>query len=229
MFDSLNVFIAFSAGLISFLSPCVLPLVPGIVAYLAGESSTHSPSRVQTFVASVWFVCGFTIVFAGIGIALNTVLASVAYDAQLWLSRISGALIIIFGLQMMRVVRISFLEKTHTMHVPTGLTSRHVTAWLFGAAFAIGWTPCAGAALGAIVGLAAHTPHIAFMLLMSYAAGLGLPFLAIGLVARDITTLLTRTATYTRVLTQFFGALLVLIGVLILTQKLAQFAPTLPF
>lgn len=225
MVDSASMLVAFSAGLISFLSPCVLPLVPGIVAYLAGESAARTPSRFQTFIASLWFVLGFTVVFAGIGVALNTLLVAVAYDAQLWLSRAAGAVIVLFGLHLMGIIRVSFLDKPHTLHVPTGLTSRHLTAWLFGAAFAVGWTPCAGAALGAIVGLAAHTPHIAFILLMSYAAGLGLPFLVVGVVARDLTALLVRSSAYTRTLSQIFGVVLVLIGFLILTQKLAQFAP----
>jgi cytochrome c-type biogenesis protein len=222
MVGELSIAVAFTAGLVSFLSPCILPLVPGILSYLAGESTSHRPSRRETFYASIWFVAGFITVFAALGITLNTVLAHVAYDVHVWLSRVGGALLIVFGAHLAGIVRVRFLERSYTVHVPSGITSRQLMAFAFGAAFAIGWTPCAGAALGAILGLAAHAPHTSFALLLAYAAGLGLPFLLSGLVAVDMQRLLIKATRYTRILTIFFGLLLIGIGILIATQTLNQ-------
>ena len=109
---------------------------------------------------------GFSLVFAALGVLLNTVLEAVAYDVQIWLSRIGGTLVIIFGLYLAGLVKISFLERPHTFAVHTGNRSRYTTSFLFGLAFAAGWTPCVGAALGAILGLAASAPGSAFLLLL---------------------------------------------------------------
>lgn len=222
MAGEVSIAVALTAGLISFLSPCVLPLVPGILSYLAGESATRTPSRKETVYASIWFVTGFVMVFALLGIALNTILAHIAYGAHVWLSRLGGGVLIIFGVHLTGVVRMRFLERSHVVHIPTGITSRHLMAFLFGAAFAIGWTPCAGAALGAILGLAAHTPELSFILLLAYATGLALPFLAVGFFAVDIQRSLIKATRYTRVLPILFGLLLVIIGILIATQTLNQ-------
>ncbi len=224
MFSELSFAVAFAAGLISFLSPCVLPIVPGFLAYLAGGTGDTAPSRSRIFLSSFFFVLGFSTVFALLGVLLNTVLSTVAYDAQIWLSRIGGIVIIFFGLYLTGLLRVRFLERAHKISVTRKFSSRELTAFVFGAAFAAGWTPCVGAALGAILGLAATAPGTAFGLLMTYALGLGVPFLLIGLFAGEANAFLTRFAGATGYITKIFGIILIALGVLIFTQKLSLLA-----
>ena len=168
--------VAFLAGIVSFLAPCVLPLVPGFLIYLAGTSAKEgSGKRWDIVLASILFVAGFSLVFSLLGVLLNTILNSVTYGVQLWLSRAGGLIIIFFGLYLVGLIRIGWLEQEHKFSV-TGIKSKYLTSFVFGAAFAAGWTPCVGAALGAILGLAATQPGIAFTLLLAYSAGLGVPF-----------------------------------------------------
>lgn len=221
MAGEVTLIVAFVAGLVSFLSPCILPIIPGFLAYLAGGAADEKNARWRTFTASVFFVFGFSTVFAILGVILNTLLESVAYDAQIWIARIGGVIIMIFGVYLMGLIKIKFLERAHTITVKKKFSSRHVTSFVFGAAFAAGWTPCVGAALGAILGLAATAPGAAFWLLMSYALGLGVPFLIIGAFAAEAGQFMNRFAKAASYITKTFGALLVILGILIFTQKLA--------
>jgi cytochrome c-type biogenesis protein len=216
---------AFVAGLISFLSPCVLPLVPAFLSYLAGTNISEAETkRGEIFLTSVFYVLGFTVVFSLLGVLLNTLLEAVAYDAQVWLSRVGGVLIIFFGLYLMEFIRLPFLDREHRFNVQTKFKSKYITAFLFGAAFAAGWTPCVGAVLGAILGLAATAPGSAFVLLFSYSLGLALPFLVVGLFASSASRFINRYAKAMRYIRIVFGAVLVGIGVLLFTQNLARFA-----
>jgi len=221
MIDTLSIGVAFTAGIISFLAPCVLPIVPGFLAYLAGSGS---PRRRDIFLNAVFFVLGFSAVFAILGVLLNTLLTTVAYDAQIWLSRIGGALIIFFGLYLIGLIKIGFLEREHKIHVTRQFGSRFITSFVFGAAFAAGWTPCVGAALGAILGLAASQPGTAFYLLFAYALGLGLPFLLVGLFAAQAASLIQKYAHVVTYLNIVFGVILIALGVLIFTGDLARIA-----
>lgn len=217
--------IAFLAGLVSFIAPCVLPIIPGFLAYLAGSSLEEATSRrKEVFLNALFFVLGFSVVFAALGVLLNTVLAGVAYGVQTWLSRIGGALVILFGLYLTGLIKIEALERPHTFKVKTGIHSRYVTSFLFGLAFAAGWTPCVGAALGAILGLAASSPGSAFFLLLSYALGLGLPFLAIGFFAAQASRFIEKYQKTFLYVNKLFGILLILLGILIFTQNLSRIA-----
>lgn len=212
---------AFIGGLVSFLSPCVLPIIPGFLAYLAGASLSDSGAKRGTiFVQSALFVLGFSLVFALLGVLLNTVLAHVAYSAQTWLARIGGAIIIFFGLYLTGLIKVPFLERDYKFSPGTRFGSRSLTSFLFGAAFAAGWTPCVGAVLGGILGLAASSPGSAFALLMAYALGLGLPFLAVGLFASQASALINRYAGALRYVSVIFGAVLIMLGILAFTQNL---------
>jgi cytochrome c-type biogenesis protein len=219
--------VAFIAGLVSFLSPCVLPIIPGFLAYLSGASLSPSPgqsNRGQIFLNSLFFVLGFSVVFALLGVLLNTVLAGVAYGVQAWLSRIGGLIIIFFGLYLVGLIRIPFLERTHAFAVKKQFGSRYFTSFVFGAAFAAGWTPCVGAALGAIIGLAATQPGSAFFLLLSYAVGLGIPFLIVGFFAGHADAFIQRNAAKLKYINMAFGVLLIILGVLVFTQRLSTIA-----
>jgi cytochrome c-type biogenesis protein len=222
MTNDFSVGVSFLAGLVSFLSPCVLPIVPGFLAYLAGSSLAESEGdkRRAVFVNTVFFVLGFSIVFAVLGVLLNTVLSTVAYGAQEWASRVGGVIIILFGLYLTKLIKIPFLEREYKFSMRLKLRSRYITSLLFGAAFAAGWTPCVGAVLGGILGLAAAQPGSAFYLLFAYAIGLGIPFLIVGFFAAHASRVINRYASVLNYVSIGFGVLLILLGVLIFTQQL---------
>ncbi len=216
---------AFLGGLVSFLAPCVLPLIPGFLAYLAGSSTAETdPHRKDIFLNSVFFVIGFGVVFALLGVLLNTLLQNVAYGVQLWLSRIGGVMIIFFGLYLVHLIKIPFLEREYKFGVKTRFKSRYITSFLFGLAFAAGWTPCVGPALGVILGIAATRPGSAFVLLLTYAAGLGIPFLIVGALTHQAAEFIKRHTRALKNLNIVFGVILLALGVLIFTQKLSLVA-----
>ena len=216
--------VAFAAGLVSFLAPCVLPLVPGFLAYLAGTTVREGAARRWDIVAaSVLFVAGFSVVFSLLGVLLNTLLTSVANDVQIWLSRAGGLIIIFFGLYLTGLIRVGWLEREYKFSI-TGIRSKYATSFLFGVAFAAGWTPCVGAALGAILGLAASKPGLAFTLLLAYSLGLGLPFIVTGLFASRAAPLITKYARALQYVNVVFGIVLIIIGILIFTQTLSLVA-----
>lgn len=216
---------AFLAGLVSFLSPCVLPIIPGFLAYLAGTSTRDaSKHRFEIFVNSLFFVFGFSAIFAALGVLLNTLLEHVAYGVTAWLSRMGGVIIIFFGLYLVGLIRAEFLEQEYKPQVTRKFHSRYMTSFVFGAAFAAGWTPCVGAILGGILGLAASHPGSAFFLLLVYALGLGIPFLITGLFVSQANTLFAKYAYLVRYVNIIFGILLVGIGILVFTQTLSVLA-----
>jgi cytochrome c-type biogenesis protein len=222
--NDIPISIAFLAGLVSFASPCVLPIIPGFLAYIAGTSLGNNSNKKEIFLSSLFFVLGFSIVFALLGVLLNTLLANVAYGAQIWLSRIGGIIIITFGLYLIGLLRIPWLERGHAMKVDVKKHSRHITSFLFGFAFAAGWTPCVGAVLGAILALAATSPGSSFALLLSYSIGLGIPFLLIGLFASRASSFIKRHAKAFVFISKAFGVVLVILGVLVFTGELARIA-----
>lgn len=219
--ESTSFIFAFVAGLVSFVAPCILPLIPGYLSYLAGTSLSQSQvNRREIFVNSVFFVLGFSTVFAALGVLLNSVLEAVAYDVQLWLSRLGGAVIIFFGLYLTGLIKIGWLSREHKFTVQTKFNSRYVTSFVFGAAFAVGWTPCVGAVLGSILALAATQPGSAFYLLLGYALGLGAPFLLVGLFAAQASKFINRFTVALRYVNIVFGVLLIGLGILIFSQNL---------
>ena len=223
--SELSFLFAFLAGFLSFASPCVLPLIPGFIAYLSGttlaEAKTH---RKDTFITSVFFVLGFSAVFALIGVLLNSALENVAFSVQEWLSRIGGLVIIFFGLFLMGFFKIGFLQKEYKIHLTKQFASKNLTAAIFGAAFAVGWSPCVGAVLGGILAFAATNPGSAFFLLLMYAVGFGVPFLLMGLFAAEAQKFVSRFAKVAKYLNIAFGVLLVWLGILVFTQTLNRFA-----
>ena len=212
---------AFLGGLVSFLAPCILPIIPGFLAYLAGSSESDISRRREIFVNSIFFVLGFSLVFTVLGILLNTVLAFAAYGVRLWLSRIGGVMIIFFGLYLVRLIHIPFLEREYKPTVTRKFNSRYITSFLFGLAFAVGWTPCVGPALGVILGLAASAPGSAFFLLLTYALGLGIPFLIVGFFTAQASAFISRHTKLLGILNLIFGIVLLVLGVLVFTQSLS--------
>ncbi|HSX24533.1 MAG TPA: cytochrome c biogenesis protein CcdA [Candidatus Andersenbacteria bacterium] len=219
---SVSLWIAFIGGLVSFFAPCVLPIIPGFLAYIAG-AGTKTPSRKEMLINSIFFVLGFSILFALLGVLLNTVLAFIAPNIQVWLSRIGGLFIIFFGLYLTKLIRVPFLERDHKFAVHS-FSSRYITSFLFGAAFAAGWTPCVGAALGAILTLAVTQPGQSFALLLAYSLGLGIPFIVVGLFAAQAQVFVNKYAGKFEILSIIFGILLIILGILVFTQSLSLIA-----
>jgi cytochrome c-type biogenesis protein len=210
-----SIIAAFIAGLISFASPCVLPLIPGFLAYLAGTGA----GRLQVFLNSVAYVLGFATVFALLGVLLNSLLSTVAYDVQLWLSRLGGVIIIVFGLHLTTLITLPFLNREASVEVKKGSVT-YLSSFLFGAAFAVGWTPCVGPVLGSVLALAASQPGSAVVLLLSYSLGLGIPFLLVGAFSTQAAALIKRSHRFLRYFNIVVGVLLIVIGILVFTQTL---------
>jgi len=219
--QELTLAIAFIAGLVSFLSPCVLPIIPGFLAYLSGTSIGDSKAnRSEIFINSLLFVLGFSLIFAILGVLLNSLLRSVAGDVLVWLGRVGGIIIIFFGLYLTKLIRIPYLEREHKLKVKTKFKSKYLTSFAFGSAFAAGWTPCVGAALGATLALAASQPVTAFSLLLSYSLGLGIPFLIVGLFTAQASNLINKYANVLSYVNIVFGIILIALGILVFTQNL---------
>ena len=215
-----TIIVAFIAGVVSFVSPCVLPLIPGFLAYLSGTSTGQQGARLKIFLNSVAFVLGFSVIFALLGVLLNTVLERVSYSVQTWLSRIGGIVIILFALYILGLIKISFLEREHKFAVKKKFSITYVTSFVFGAAFAVGWTPCVSAILGSVFALAVTKPALGFVLLMSYALGLGIPFLLVGLFTTQAINLINKSATFLKYFNIIVGILLLILGILVFTNKL---------
>ena len=212
--------VAFIAGIVSFVSPCVLPIIPGFLAYLSGTSTGRQGAKLKIFLNSAAFVFGFSVVFALLGVLLNTVLERVSYNVQTWLSRIGGIIIILFAFYILGLIKINFLEREHKFAVKKKFSIIYVTSFTFGAAFAVGWTPCVSAILGSILALAVTKPSLSFILLLSYALGLGIPFLFVGLFTTQAINLINKSETVLKYFNIVVGILLLILGILVFTNKL---------
>ncbi len=212
--------VAFVAGLASFLSPCVLPLVPAFLAYLSGTSISKKHARLKIFMNSVAYVIGFSVVFAILGVLLNTTLATSSQQILTWLSRIGGIIIILFSLYILHIINVPFLNKEYNFTPKRKFSVSYLTSFLFGASFAVGWTPCVGAILGSVLTLAATQPSTSFGLLMAYSLGLGIPFLVVGLFTSQAIKFIGRSSKFLKYFNIIVGIFLLVIGILVFTNKL---------
>ena len=178
----------------------------------------------DVFLASVFFVLGFSSVFALLGVLLQTVLSNISYQVQTWLGRIGGVFIIFFGLYLLGFIKPKFLEQEHKLKVKKKFKSVYVTSFIFGAAFAVGWTPCVGAILGAVLALAITEPSTAFFLLLSYSLGLGIPFLLVGLFTNQAQNLINKAGKWITYANYVFGVILIAIGIFVFTNQLSRIA-----
>jgi cytochrome c-type biogenesis protein len=199
----------------------MLPVIPAFFAQLAGSSFGVSDLRRRdVFSNAALFVAGFSAVFAVLGVALNALLQGVATEVLAWLSRLAGTVVIVLGLHLTGLLRIPVLDRGYTMKLgeskPRGLASV-----LFGASFAVAWTPCVGPVLGSTLALAASQPASAFPLLLAYSFGLGAPFLLVGLFPSRAFAFIKKHRRRARHLHVAFGAILICMGVLVFTNKLA--------
>jgi cytochrome c-type biogenesis protein len=222
----ISILFAFLAGIISFLSPCVLPLIPAYLTFLAGTTVQEKYSlelRSRIFLSSVSFVLGFSLIFSVLGVLLQSVLQSVAFDLQTYLGYIGGVIIIFFGLLLAGIIRVEALEVERKLQIKQKNVS-YLTSFVFGAAFAVGWTPCVGAVLGGILTLAVTDPTAAFPLMLSYSLGLGIPFLLVGLFVSRAAKFIKSIGPALRYLNIVFGLIMVALGILVFTGTLPLIA-----
>ncbi len=216
--------LALAAGLVSFLSPCMLPVIPAFLAQLAGTSlSTSEPRRRDVVLGTVLFVIGFSAVFAVLGVLLNAILQDAASEVLAWLARVAGTVVILLGLHLSGLLRIPFLDQQYPAR-PAALRPGHLTSLLFGASFAVAWTPCVGPILGSTLALAASQPASAFPLLLAYSFGLGAPFLLVALFPTRAFGFIKKHRAAAARLHTAFGVILIGLGVLVFTNKLALLA-----
>jgi len=180
------------------------------------------------FLNSVFFVLGFSIIFSLVGVLLQSVLSSVSFTVQKWLGYIGGTIIIFFGIYLLGLIKIPFLEQEHKLKVKKRFRYSYATSFIFGSAFAVGWTPCVGAILGAILTLAVTNPTSAFPLMLSYSLGLGIPFLIVGLFTDRASGFINKNANKLKYINYVFGVILIILGILVFTNQLSRFA-SVPF
>jgi len=225
--EEISFLVAFSAGLLSFLSPCVLPLVPVYLASLAGPEifdAKATRKRMPLFLHSLSFVIGFSIVFTILGAGVG--LVGFAISAHLVIMRqIAGSLLIVFGLFILAALKVPWLNFEKHLAPSQSVTTGYLRSFLTGGIFSLAWTPCVGPILGGILTLAlgSETAWQGAYLLAIYSLGLGLPFLIMGIAFDSITPLLKRIRRYSTVIYIISGLLLIATGILILTNRLVWF------
>jgi len=222
--EEVSLLVAFSAGLLSFLSPCVLPLVPVYLASLAGPEILDDKitrRRMPLFLHSLSFVLGFALIFTILGASAG--LVGFAISAHLALIRqIAGGLMIAFGLFILAALKVPWLNYEKRLSSSLGTTTSYLRSFLTGGIFSLAWTPCVGPILGGILTLAlgSETAWQGAYLLAIYSLGLGLPFLIMGIAFDFITPLLKRIYRYSNWIYIISGLLLIATGILILTNRL---------
>ncbi|MBB5020946.1 cytochrome c biogenesis CcdA family protein [Desulfurispira natronophila] len=218
---------AFIAGFLAFVSPCLLPLIPGYLSFISGGAArleNNDFDRMQVFMRSIWFVLGFSTIFVLMG-ASATALGLVLLEHQAILARVAGVVIFLFGLHYARILPIKWLyyeRRVHLKKVPTG----PLGAVLMGFAFALGWTPCIGPILAAILTIAASRETIfdGMILLSFFSAGMGIPFILCTLLIGQFLKVLRHTGRTMRIVEIVSGLLLMGIGIMIFTGYMGYIA-----
>lgn len=246
----INIIVSAIAGMGSFFSPCILPILPAFISYLSGSTlheisninktktsadnenieatinsnkksiSLQKSTRVNIFLNTVYFVLGFSIVFAVLGVALNSLLVNIGITFQNTLQIFGGIVIISFGVFLILSSKLNNLnfERKFTK-IPKFKTS-YITSFVFGIAFAAGWTPCVGPILGSTFTLAATSPGEAYNLLLAYSLGLGTPFLITAAFFSRATGLIKKMVKYLKYFNAAMGTFLIILGILIFTNQL---------
>jgi cytochrome c-type biogenesis protein len=218
--DSVSFAVAFLAGLLSFVSPCVLPLVPAYLGFITGMSLDDlqgRPSRRAVLVPALFFVAGFSLIFLLLG-ASATLIGQLFRQYQDWIARVGGVIVVIFGLHLLGVFRLTPLLREKRLHL-SSTPKGYFGAALAGMAFGAGWTPCIGPVLGALLtwSFARETMWNAMWLLGGYSLGLAVPFILAALATASFLGASRRFRNFIPVMEKASGALLLVVGVLLLT------------
>jgi len=272
MINEANIIVSAAAGLASFLSPCILPILPGFISYLSGSAANEakdleknddnnrtstitnidenraggtaritttttnnstikssSPTltlgrrtRLNIFLNTVYFVLGFSLIFAVLGVILNSVLVSTvgANGFQHSLTFIGGVVIIGFGAYLILSTKLRNLNFEKKMTKIPRFKTSYITSFVFGAAFAAGWTPCVGPILGSTFALAATQPGAAYNSLLAYSLGLGIPFLITGAFFSQATGIIRKMVKHLKYFNLVMGSILIIVGIFLFTNQL---------
>ena len=227
-----TIIVALLAGLASFIAPCILPMIPAFLAYISGttlaeikneQKSNIQINKINIVMNTIFFVLGFSIVFSTLGVLINSALLENVNQFTDSLNTVAGIIIIIFGIFLILSTKINSLNKEKKFHIKN-FKSSYPMSFVFGLAFAIGWTPCVGPILGTILTLAATTPSISFSLLLAYSTGLGIPFILMGIFYSKSTKIISSMTKHLKYYNIVLGGFIILLGVLIFTNQLAYIA-----
>lgn len=224
--------VAALAGLGSFVAPCILPMIPAFLAYISGTTvselsqkngnSVVTINRVNVILNTVFFVLGFSVVFSTIGVIINSTLSN-SFDFIDGFNQIGGAIIVGFGLFLILSTKIRMLN-AEKKFFPKRTKANYPLSFVFGLAFAAGWTPCVGPILGTILTLAATTPAFAFNLLLVYSLSLGIPFILIGVFFSRATRMIRSMSRHLKYYSLILGGFIIILGILVFTNQLALIA-----
>lgn len=228
----ITIFVAVIAGLGSFVAPCILPMIPAFLAYISGTTVTElgskngsviSINRTGIILNTVFFVLGFSVVFSALGVLINSVLSSAAGGILQSLNYIGGIIIISFGVFLLLSTKIRALN-VEKKFFPKRKKSSYPLSFVFGLAFAAGWTPCVGPILGTILTLAATAPSVSFHLLLAYSLGLGIPFVIMGVFFSRATRIIQAMSKHLKYYNLILGGFIIILGILVFTNQLAYIA-----
>lgn len=224
--DVINPSIAFIAGIGSFFSPCSLPIVPAYLMYMAGTSNEEDVKkrRNRMIQRTVFFVLGFTLVFVSLGYSASAIGRFIIVN-KIVLEKLSGAIMIMFGLNLMGFIKLSILAKSVNFK-PRFKLDNSLGAFIMGVVFAAGWTPCFGPELAAILMLAANSSSVgsgAFLLLM-YSLGMAIPYLIAAAFVEGFNSFLDNYMKYAKVVVKVAGAVIAITGILVFTNNLTKVA-----
>ena len=225
--------VAALAGLGSFVAPCILPMIPAFLAYISGTTiaelnqkngtSIVSVNRTNVIMNTIFFVLGFSVVFSALGVVINSVLANSSAAIIDGFNQVGGIIIIGFGVFLLLSTKFRSLN-VEKKFFPNRTKVSYPLSFVFGLAFAAGWTPCVGPILGSILTLAATTPAMAFNLLLTYSLGLGIPFILMGVFISRATRLIKAMNKHLKYYSVMLGGFIILLGVLVFTNQLAYIA-----
>jgi cytochrome c-type biogenesis protein len=241
--DNISLGLALLAGLASFLSPCVLSLVPAYIGYLGGRIVTPNGLQTQTdrwltLSHGVAFVLGFTVVFIFLGVSAGLLgllfgqasfqINGAVYDLRSIIARVGGLVVVVFGLHTMGVITLPFLDYDTRQQVAPRPGLSYASSALMGVFFSAGWAPCVGPVLGAVLTLALSSEGVgrATILLIAYSIGLAIPFLLAALAIGQVSALIRKYAQYTRYVSIVTGIVLIIIGIMLFTgtyESIARF------
>ena len=225
--------VAALAGLASFVAPCILPMIPAFLAYISGTTlsdlnqnkgnNTVTINRTNIVLNSVFFVLGFSVVFSTLGVVINSILADTVGGVIDVLNQIGGIIIVSFGIFLLLSTKITRLNVEKKI-LPKRTKASFPLSFVFGLAFAAGWTPCVGPILGTILTLAATTPSVAFNLLLVYSLGLGIPFILMGVFYSRANKFIKIMSRHLKFYNIILGTFIIILGVLVFTNQLAYIA-----
>jgi len=227
-----TIIVALFAGLGSFVAPCILPMIPAFLAYISGttlaeigtkQESNLQVNKINILLNTVFFVLGFSIVFSILGVLINSALSDKIAGFSESLNFVAGIIIISFGLFLLFSTKINSLNIERKI-VIKDFKASYPMSFIFGLAFAIGWTPCVGPILGTILTLAVTTPSMSFGLLLAYSFGLGIPFILMGVFFSRSTKIIRSMSRHLKYYNIMLGGLIIILGVLVFTNQLAYIA-----